>query len=94
MNIQPLGDRVLVKPTKQEEKTKSGIVLPDNAQEKPQEGEVMEVGRGKYIDDKLQPLEIVKGDKVLFSKYGGDEINMNGEEWKIISESDILAIIN
>lgn len=93
MNIQPLGDRVLVKPTKQEEKTKSGIVLPDNSQEKPQEGNVMEVGRGKVVDGLLQPLEIKKGDKVLFSKYGGDEISVDGEEWKIISESDILAII-
>ncbi|KKP88243.1 MAG: 10 kDa chaperonin [Berkelbacteria bacterium GW2011_GWA2_35_9] len=93
MNIQPLGDRVLVKPIKKEEKTKSGIVLPDNAQEKPQEGEVLAVGSGKIIDGELRPLEIKKGDRVLYSKYGGDEINIDNEELKIISESDILAII-
>lgn len=93
MNIQPLGDRILVKPTKQDEKTKSGIVLPDSTQEKPQEGDVMAVGRGKYENGELITLEVKKGDKVLFSKYGGDEINVDGEEWKIISESDILAII-
>jgi len=93
MNIHPLGDRVLVKPIKQDEVTKSGIVLPDNAQEKSQEGEILAVGIGKIIDGKLRPLEIKKGERVLYSKYSGDEIHIDNEELKIISESDILAII-
>lgn len=91
--LKPLSDHVLVKPSQQEETTKSGIILPDSAKEKPQEGEVMAVGTGKYIDGKLQPLEVKVGNKVIYSKYGGDEIKVDGEEYKLISESDILAII-
>lgn len=91
--IKPLGDKVLVQPTKQEEKTASGIILPDTAKEKSQEGTVLAVGSGKYVDGKLQPLEVKVGHKVIYSKYGGDEIKIDGEELKLVSESDILAII-
>ncbi len=91
--IKPLGDRVLVRPTAEEEKTASGIVLPDSAKEKPQQGKIIAVGSGKYVDGKLQPLEVKVGDTVIFSKYGGDELKINSEELKLISESDILAII-
>lgn len=93
MKLKPLADRVLVKPSESLEKSKSGIVLPSSVKEKPQEGEVLAVGEGKYIDGKLMPLSVKKGDKVLFSKYGGDEIKVEGEELKILQESDILAII-
>jgi len=93
MKIKPLGDRVLVRPLETMEKSKSGIVLPATAKEKPQEGEILSAGDGKYIDGKLVPLAVKKGDKVLFSKYGGDEIKLDGEELKIMQENDILAII-
>lgn len=93
MKLKPLGDRVLVRPLENLEKSKSGIVLPDTAKEKPQEGEVLAIGSGKYVEGKLVPLDLKKGDKVLFSKYGGDEIKVEGEELKILPESDILAII-
>ena len=93
MKLKPLGDRVLVKPLEEEELSKGGIVLPDTAKEKPQKGEVLAVGEGKYIEGKLVPLPVKKGDKILFSKYGGDEIKIEGEELKILSEADILAII-
>ena len=94
MAIQPLGDRVLVKPLETEEKTKGGIVLPDTAKEKPQEGEVIAVGSGRTLEDgKIVPLEVKKGDKVLFSKYGGTEVKLDGEEHLIMKEDDILALI-
>jgi len=93
MKIKPLGDRVLIRPLESLEKSKAGIVLPESAKEKPQEGEVLSTGDGKYIEGKLVPLSVKKGDKVLFSKYGGDEIKVDGEELKILQESDILAII-
>lgn len=93
MKIRPLGDRVLVRPMEALEKLKSGIVLPDSAKEKPQQGEVVSVGEGKYISGKLVPLSVKKNDKILFSKYGGDEIKIDGEELKILQESDILGII-
>ncbi len=89
----PLGDRVLIKPLESEQKTASGIIIPDSAKEKPQEGEIIAVGSGKYIDGKLMPLEVKVGDRVIFSKYGGDEIKVDGQELKLISESDILATI-
>lgn len=92
-NLKPIGDRILVRPIDSQEVTKSGIVLPDTAKEKPQEGEVLAVGSGKLEDGKRIPLEVKKGDRVIFAKYGGDEIKLNGEELKIISESDILAIV-
>ena len=91
--IRPLGDRVLVRQLEGEEITKSGIVLPDSAKEKPQEGEVIAIGSGKWIDGKLTNLEVKVGDKILFSKYGGDEIKVDGVEYKILKEEDILAII-
>ncbi len=95
MNMQPLGDRVVVKPLEAEEKTKGGIVLPDTAKEKPQEGKIVAVGKGKMLENgKLQPLEIKVGDKVLYAKYSGTEITTKqGEELLILREEDILAII-
>lgn len=95
MNIQPLGDRVIVKPLEAESKTKGGIVIPDTAKEKPQEGKVVAVGKGKVSDDgKLQALEVKAGDKVLYGKYSGTEITTKeGEELLIMKEEDILAII-
>jgi chaperonin GroES len=90
--LQPLADRVLVKPIEKEEKTKSGIYLPDTAKEKPQEGEVLAVGPGKMSEDgKRIPLEIKVGDVVLYAKYGGTEIKVDGEDLMILRESDILA---
>jgi chaperonin GroES len=90
--IQPLADRVLVKPTEKEEKTKSGIYLPDTAKEKPQEGEIMAVGPGKMTDDgKRIPMDLKVGDRVIYAKYGGTEIKVDEEELMILRESDILA---
>ena len=90
--LQPLGDRVLVKPIEKEEKTKSGIYLPDTAKEKPQEGEVIAVGPGKYDDTgKRIPMDLKVGDKVIYAKYGGTEIKVDDEELMILRESDILA---
>jgi len=94
MQITPLGDRILVKPLEAEEKTKGGIILPDTAKEKPQEGKVISVGKGKVLDNgKIQPLEVKVGDKILYGKYSGTEIKLNGEEHLIIREEDVLAII-
>lgn len=95
MSIQPLGDRVLVKPLEAEEKTKGGIVLPDTAKEKPQEGEVIAVGSGKLLDDgSTKALEVKVGDRVLYGKYSGTEVTTKeGEELLIMREEDILAII-
>jgi len=95
MNIKPLGDRVVVKALAQEEKTKSGIVLPDTAKEKPQQGEVVAVGRGMMLENGQRvPLEVKVGDKVIYSKYAGTEIKIDGEEVLILDGSrDIYAII-
>jgi len=94
MKIQPLGDRVLVKPLEAEAKTKGGIVLPDTAKEKPQEGKVVAVGKGKTLESgKVEPIEVKVGDKVLYGKYSGTEIKIGGEEHLIVKEEDILAII-
>ncbi|HQP91729.1 MAG: co-chaperone GroES [Candidatus Omnitrophica bacterium] len=94
MQITPLGDRILVKPLEAEEKTKGGIILPDTAKEKPQEGRVVAVGKGKVLDDgKVQPLEVKPGDKILYGKYSGTEIKLEDEEHLIIKEEDVLAII-
>mgnify|MGYP001029502485 CR=1 FL=1 len=93
MNIKPLSDHVVVKVLETEEKTKSGIVLPDTAKEKPQKGEVMAVGPGRILDNGTRvPLEVKVGDKVIFSKYGGNEIKFNNEEYLILTERDILAV--
>jgi chaperonin GroES len=90
--LQPLADRVLVKPIEKEEKTKSGIYLPDTAKEKPQEGEVLAVGPGKMTDDgKRIPLDLKVGDRVIYAKYGGTEIKVDDEDLIILRESDILA---
>ncbi|HEC69683.1 MAG TPA: co-chaperone GroES [Candidatus Omnitrophica bacterium] len=92
MKIQPLGDRVIVKPLEAEEKTKGGIVIPDTAKERPQEGEVIAVGPGKREGDKVIPLEVKVGDKVLYGKYSGTEIrDKEGQEYLILREEDILA---
>ncbi|HBK86861.1 MAG TPA: co-chaperone GroES [Firmicutes bacterium] len=94
MNLQPLADRVVVRALAQEEKTKSGIVLPDTAKEKPQEGEVLAVGPGKIADNgSRMPMEIKAGDKVIYSKYAGTEIKMDGVEYLVLRESDVLAIV-
>lgn len=94
MAIKPLGDRVLVKPLEPKEVKKGGIIIPDTAKEKPQEGKVIEVGKGKMLEDgKLVPVEVKKGDKILYSKYGGTEIKLDGEEYLILKEEDILAVI-
>ncbi len=95
MNIQPLGDRVVVKPLEAENKSKGGIVIPDTAKEKPQEGKIMAVGKGKVSESgQLLPLEVKVGDKVLYGKYSGNEITTkDGEELLIMKEDDILAII-
>ena len=94
MNIQPLGERVLVKPLEAEETTKGGIVIPDTAKEKPQEAKVVAVGKGKREGDKVIPLEVKVGDKVLYGKYSGTEIRgKDGEDYLILREDDILAII-
>ena len=96
MNIQPLGDRIIVKPLAAEEKTKGGIILPDSAKEKPQEGEVVAVGKGKALENgNIQALELKKGDRVLYGKYSGSEIKTkDGEDLLIMREEDILAIIS
>ncbi len=95
MDIKPLGDRVIVKPLEAEEKTKGGIVLPDTAKEKPQEGKVVAVGKGKVLDSgSVQSPEVKAGDRVLYGKYSGNEITTKGgEELLIMREEDILAII-
>jgi chaperonin GroES len=95
VNIQPLADRVIVKPLEAEEKTRGGIVLPDTAKEKPQEGEVLAVGKGKVLDSgTVQPLQVKVGDHVLYGKYSGTEITTrDGEDVMIMREDDILAIV-
>jgi chaperonin GroES len=94
MKIRPLNDRILVKRLEEEEKTKGGIIIPDSAKEKPMEGEVIAVGKGKKTDDgKLIKLEVKAGDKILFSKYAGNEVNIDGVEHIIMREDDILGII-
>lgn len=94
MNVKPLGDRILVKPLAAEEKTASGIVLPDTAKEKPQQGEVLAVGSGKLLENGQKvALEVKVGDKVIYSKYAGNEIKIEGEECMILNERDVLAIV-
>ncbi|MCD5407377.1 MAG: co-chaperone GroES [Desulfotomaculum sp.] len=95
MAIQPLGDRLVVKALPSEERTKSGIVLPDTAQEKPQQAEVIAVGPGRVLDNgQRQALEVKAGDKVLYSKYGGNEVKIDGEEYLILREVDVLAVVS
>jgi len=92
--LRPLGDRVVVKPTPREDMTKSGIVLPDTAKERPQEGEILAAGPGRILDDgKREAMDIKVGDKVLYAKYAGTEFKIDGEELLIVSQKDILAIV-
>jgi chaperonin GroES len=94
MKIRPLQDRVIVKRVEEEEKTKGGIIIPDSAKEKPAEGKVIAVGKGKIGEDgKLQPLDVKVGDRILFSKYAGTEVKVDGEETLIMREDDILGVI-
>ncbi len=92
--LRPLGDRVVIKPTPREEMTKSGIVLPDTAKEKPQEGEILSVGPGKTLDDgKRESMDVSVGQKVLYAKYAGTEFKVDGDELLIVSQKDILAVV-
>jgi chaperonin GroES len=94
-NLRPLGDRVLVEPAEEKEIKKGGIIIPDTAKEKPQEGIIIALGTGKTDDNgKKVPFEVKKGDRVLVSKYGGTEIKLDGKEYKILNSDDILAIID
>jgi chaperonin GroES len=92
--IRPVGDRVVVKPAAREEVTRSGIVIPDTAKEKPQEGIVIAVGNGRLLDNgDRSPVDVQEGDRVLFAKYGGTEFKLDGEEYLVLKENDILAIV-
>ena len=94
MNFKPLHDRVLVRRVESDQKTAGGIIIPDTAQEKPMEGEVLEIGSGARDEvGKLVPLDVKKGDKILFGKWSGTEVKMNGEDYLIMKESDIMGII-
>lgn len=93
MKLKPLGDKVVVKQTEAEEKTKSGIVLPETAKEKPQQGKVLAVGPGKTEEGKVIEMEVKVGDKVIYSKYGGTEVRVEEEDLLILSQNDILAIV-
>lgn len=94
MKIRPLQDRVIVRRVQEEEKTKGGIIIPDTAKEKPQEGKVVAVGKGKADEDgKVRPLDVKAGDRILFGKYSGSEIKIDGEEHLILREDDILGVI-
>jgi chaperonin GroES len=94
MKLRPLHDRILVRRIDQEAKTKGGLIIPDTAKEKPQEGKVIAVGKGRVDEDgKLRPLDVHKGDRVLFTKYSGSEIQVEGEEHLIMREDDVLAVL-
>jgi chaperonin GroES len=94
MKLRPLHDRLLVKRIEEDKKTKGGLIIPDTAKEKPMEGNVIAVGRGKVSEDgKLRPLDVHKGDRVLFTKYAGSEIQLGGDEHLIIREEDVLAVL-
>jgi chaperonin GroES len=95
MKVRPLHDKVLIEILDTEEKTKGGIIIPDTAKEKPQEGKVVAVGTGRILEDGTKkPLDVKKGDKVLFNKYGAIEISIEGEDYLILKEEDILAIVD
>jgi chaperonin GroES len=91
--LKPLEDRIVVKPSEGEETTSSGLVIPDTAKEKPQEGTVMAVGPGRFEDGDRVPLDVSVGDKVIYSKYGGTEVKVSGDEYLILSARDVLAIV-
>ena len=92
--IKPLEDRIVVKPLDAEQTTASGLVIPDTAKEKPQEGEVMAVGPGRFEDGQRVPMDVKVGDKVIYSKYGGTEVKVEAEEYLILSARDVLAVIS
>jgi chaperonin GroES len=92
-NLKPLEDRIVVQPSEEEETTTSGIVIPDTAKEKPQEGTVVAVGPGRFEDGSRVPLDVSVGDKVIYSKYGGTEVKVEGEEHLILSARDVLAVL-
>lgn len=93
--LKPLGDRIVVKPTTAKDVTKGGIVLPDTAKERPQEGEVIAVGPGKTLENgKVVPLEVKVGDKIIYSKYGGSEVKIGTEEFVVLRQDDVLAIVS
>ncbi len=93
LNIKPLFDNVLIKPLEAEDKTASGIILPDSAKEKPQMGVVMAIGEGKVVKGEKHPVVVKVGQKVMYKKWGGSEVKVDGEEWTMVSQDDILAII-
>ena len=94
MNLKPLGDRIVVKPKDNDDaRTPSGLVIPDTAKEKPQEGEVMAVGPGDYKDGERVPMDVAVGDLVVYSKYGGTEVKVNGEDYLVLSARDVLAVL-
>lgn len=94
LKIRPLQDRLIVQRLTEEQKTAGGIIIPDTAKEKPQEGKVIAVGNGKVLENgKVQPLDVKAGDKILFSKYSGTEIKMDGEEYLVVREDDVLGVI-
>ena len=93
VSLQPLEDRIVVKPGEGEEMTASGLVIPDTAKEKPQEGEVIAVGPGRFEDGNRVPLDVKVGDTVIYSKYGGTEVRVGGEDYLILSARDVLAIV-
>jgi chaperonin GroES len=95
MTVRPLNDRILIKRIEEKETVKGGIIIPDSAKEKPQEGEVVAVGNGKKTEEgKVIPLDVKKGDRILFGKYGGTEIKIEGEEYLILREDEVLGIID
>ena len=94
VSLQPLEDRIVVKPSEGEEMTASGLVIPDTAKEKPQEGEVLAVGPGRFEDGTRVPLDVKVGDKVIYSKYGGTEVKYAGDEFLILSARDVLAVVS
>ena len=94
LNVKPLGDRILVEPVEEKEVKKGGIIIPDSAKEKPQQGEIIAAGQGKRLDDgKIIPLDVKAGDKVLFGKYSGNEITIDGDELLIMREDEILGVL-
>jgi chaperonin GroES len=93
-SLKPLEDRIVVQPSEEEEMTSSGIVIPDTAKEKPQEGTVVAVGPGRFEDGNRVPLDVAVGDKVIYSKYGGTEVKVEGEEYLILSARDVLAVVS
>ena len=94
VSLQPLEDRIVVKPSEGEEMTASGLVIPDTAKEKPQEGEVLAVGPGRFEDGNRVPLDVKIGDKVIYSKYGGTEVKYDGQDYLILGARDILAVVS